>query len=91
LINLLSALNRIAKENKALHPLLFSADMRQRTHGMHNIRQKLHCPIPTCERHDGEGFQRGEQLKRKGRPMQTGMRALRISSVLEMTQEALAY
>jgi hypothetical protein len=33
------------------------------THGMHNIRQKLNCPIPTCERHNGEGFQRGEQLK----------------------------
>jgi hypothetical protein len=33
------------------------------THGMHSAGQKLYCPIPTCERHDGEGFQRGEQLK----------------------------
>jgi hypothetical protein len=33
------------------------------THGMHNTRLKLHCPIPTCERHSGEGFQRSEQLK----------------------------
>jgi hypothetical protein len=30
---------------------------------MHNICQKLNCPIPTCERYNGEGFQRGEQLK----------------------------
>lgn len=33
------------------------------THRMHNIRRKLNCPIPTCERYNGEGFQRGEQLK----------------------------
>lgn len=33
------------------------------THGMHNRGQKLHCPIPTCERHNGKGFQRNEQLE----------------------------
>jgi hypothetical protein len=32
-------------------------------HGMHNTGQKLHCPIPTCERHNGKGFQRSEQLE----------------------------
>jgi hypothetical protein len=32
-------------------------------HGMHNRGQKLHCPIPTCERHNGKGFQRNEQLE----------------------------
>ena len=30
---------------------------------MHNARQRLHSHIPASERHTGEGFQRGEQLK----------------------------
>jgi hypothetical protein len=30
---------------------------------MHNTGQKLLCPIPTCGRHNGKGFQRNEQLE----------------------------
>jgi hypothetical protein len=32
-------------------------------YGKHNTGQKLHCPVPTCERHIGKGFQRNEQLE----------------------------
>jgi hypothetical protein len=30
---------------------------------MHNTGQNLLCPIPACERHNGKGFQRNEQLE----------------------------
>jgi len=56
--NLLTALKRIAKGNVPS----FAGLRRHETeiHGMHGARRKLHCPIPTCKRHTGEGFQRKE-------------------------------
>jgi hypothetical protein len=51
------------KRNQGFTSLAILRRHETETHGMHSARQKLHCPILTCERHTGKGFQRGEQLK----------------------------
>jgi hypothetical protein len=51
------------KRNQGFASLAILRRHETEIHGMHNIGQKLHCPIPTCERHNGKGFQRNEQLE----------------------------
>src|SRR5277367_416391 len=51
------------KRNQGFASLAILRRHETEIHGMHNTGQKLHCPIPTCERHNGKGFQRNEQLK----------------------------
>jgi hypothetical protein len=64
-------------------------------YGIHSTHQKLHCPIPTCNRHAGVDFKNDEQLDTfdasihkaariscdagKGRPKPTELRALGTS------------
>src|SRR5277367_3412229 len=51
------------KRNQGFASLVILRRHETEIHGMHNAGQKLHCPIPACKRHSGEGFQRNEQLK----------------------------
>ena len=51
------------KRNQGFASLAVLRRHETEIHGMHNTGQKLHCPIPTCERHKGKGFQRNEQLE----------------------------
>lgn len=49
---------QIVARIKAVRSFHFHAEV----HEIHNKRQELHCPIPTCKHHIGEVFQREEQL-----------------------------
>jgi hypothetical protein len=50
------------KRNQGFASLAILRRHKTETHGMHNAGKELHCPIPTCERHNGKGFKRNEQL-----------------------------
>jgi hypothetical protein len=51
------------KRNQGFASLAILCRHETEIHGMHNTGQKLHCLIPTCERHNRKGFQRNEQLE----------------------------
>jgi hypothetical protein len=51
------------KRNQGFASLAILRRHETEIHRMRDIGQKLLCPIPTCERHNGKGFQRNEQLE----------------------------
>jgi hypothetical protein len=51
------------KRNQGFASLTILRRHETEIHGMHKTGQKLHCLLPTCERHNGKGFQINEQLE----------------------------